>query len=223
MPFRHVFWSLFTLESVIAAVVFGLVAAVMVAAALVSWRKRRRGSPAARRDHLHVVETAFGVALAGMAAFLVFASFSANAQDFHRTSADPALRVQVTAFQWCWQFHYIGEPVTVSGACGATGQYPVLVVPAGEPVEFDVASVDVLHAFWIPYLDTKIDAFPGHVDSFTATVPVTGRWIGRCAQFCGLYHTEMDFWLQAVTPTQFDSWLKARAHPAAATVAGAAR
>jgi cytochrome c oxidase subunit II len=220
VPFRHVFGQIFPLESVIAGIVFGLVAAAMAAAVIVSWRKRRRGAPPARREHLHVLEAAFGLALAGMAAFLVVASFSANAQDYPRAVPKPAVRVQVTAFQWCWRFRYAGQPVTVAGSC-QDGQYPVLVLPTGLPVEFDVTSVDVVHAFWVPFLDNKMDAFPGHVNRFTVTLTREGRWIGRCAQYCGLYHYEMDFWLQVVSPAQFTRWLHARAGAAAGAGAGA--
>jgi cytochrome c oxidase subunit 2 len=218
MPFRHVFGQIFPLESVIAGVVFGLVLAAMAAAVIVSWRKRRRGAPAARREHLHVLEGAFGLVLAGVTAFLVLASFSANAQDFPRRDPRPAVRVQVTAFQWCWRFHYAGQPVTVSGSC-QDGQYPVLVLPSGRPVEIDLTSADVLHAFWVPYLDYKMNAFPGHVDRFTVTLARDGRWIGRCAQLCGLYHYEMDFYLRVVPPAQFSRWLHARGGTAG--VAGA--
>jgi cytochrome c oxidase subunit 2 len=214
MPFRHVFGQVFPLESVIAAIVFGLVLAAMAAAVIVSWRKRRRGTPAARREHLRLLEAAYGLALAGIAAFLVVVSFSANAGDFPRQDPAPTMRVQVTAFQWCWRFHYAGQPVTVTGSC-AGGDYPVLVLPAGLPVEIDLTSADVVHAFWVPYLDYKMDAFPGHVDRFTVTLPRPGRWIGRCAQMCGLYHYEMDFYLQVVPQAQFSRWLHARAGAAA--------
>jgi cytochrome c oxidase subunit 2 len=186
----------------------------MATAMIISWRKRRRGAAPARREHWHALEAAFGLVLAGMTAFLVVASFSANAADFPRTAPKPAVRVQVTAFQWCWRFHYAGQPVTVTGSCQA-GQYPVLMLPAGRPVEFDVTSADVVHAFWVPYLDVKMDTFPDHVDTFTVTLAHDGRWIGRCAQFCGLYHYEMDFWIQAVPPAQFSRWLHARGGTAA--------
>jgi cytochrome c oxidase subunit 2 len=54
------------------------------------------------------------------------------------------------------------------------------------------------------------------VNSFTITVDREGRWIGRCAQFCGLYHYLMDFWVQAVPPAQFSRWLHAQAATAGA-------
>jgi cytochrome c oxidase subunit II len=210
MSFRQVFGDVFPLETVIAAVVFGLVTVAMLVAFAVSRRKRRRGAAPARREHLPTVEAVFGVALAGMAAFLVFTSFTANAKDFPAKAVTPAVTVNVTAFQWCWRFGYAGSPVTVTGACD-NGRYPVLEVPAGVPVKFDVVSVDVVHAFWVPYLDTKVDAFPGHTTTFTTTVAHPGEWIGRCDQFCGLYHSQMDFWLKAVPQAQFNSWLKAQA------------
>src|SRR5260370_3100509 len=164
MPFRHVFGQVFPLESVIAAIVFGLVLAAMAAAVIVSWRKRRRGTPAARREHLRLLEAAYGLALAGIAAFLVVVSFSANAGDFPRQDPAPTMRVQVTAFQWCWRFHYAGQPLTVTGSC-AGGDYPVLVLPAGLPVELDLTPADGGHPFWVPYLDCKTDALPGRRDS----------------------------------------------------------
>ena len=73
-----------------------------------------------------------------------------------------------------------------------------------------MTSSDVIHAVWVPYLRYKIYAYPGHVNTFTVTLTHTGRWIGRCAQLCGLFHYEMDFYLQAETPAQFDRWLRAQ-------------
>lgn len=223
MPFKEVFTNIFRTETVIAAVVFGLVVTAMLVAFGVSAHKRRRGKPVSHRQHLHKVEAGFGVALAGMAAFLVFSAFSANAQDFPAKGPAPAVTVRVTAFQWCWRFQYAGSPVSVEGSC-RDHRYPVLEVPAGEPVKFDVTSADVVHAFWVPHLDTKIDAFPGHTNSFTTTVTHDGTWIGRCAQYCGLYHSEMDFWLKAVSPARFRTWLAAQTARATATAStGAAR
>ena len=49
---------------------------------------------------------------------------------------------------------------------------------------------------------------PGHVNSFTLTLTHPGRWIGRCAQLCGLYHYGMDFYVQAVSPAAFDRFLR---------------
>ncbi len=217
MPFRRVFGQVFPLELAIALTVFVLVLAAMTAAIAVSGRKRRRGEPSARREHWHAVEGAYGAALAGIAVFLIVTSFSANSRDFPRDPR-PAVTVDVTGYQWCWEFHYAGSAVTVTGAC-QQGRPPVLVLPAGQPVRVELTSVDVLHAFWVPYLDYKMDAFPGHVNAFTLTIPRAGRWIGRCAQLCGLYHTSMDFWVQAVPAAAFARWLRAGGGAAAGLTA----
>jgi cytochrome c oxidase subunit 2 len=195
VPFQNAFRQLFTQDVTIAAVVFVLVVLVMAGAALLSRRRRRRGQDPSRRAKADRLEIGYVTVLAGIVAFLVFSSFSANAREF--PDPQPALRVQVTAFQWCWRFHYVGQPVTVTSQ-------------AGRPVELDVTSVDVIHAFWLPVLDFKMYAYPGHTNTFTTTLTRTGRWIGRCAQLCGLYHYQMDFWVQVVTPAAFDQFLRSK-------------
>ncbi|HMZ16111.1 MAG TPA: cytochrome c oxidase subunit II, partial [Mycobacterium sp.] len=43
---------------------------------------------------------------------------------------------------------------------GTSDEIPVLVVPAGKRIEFQVASADVIHSFWVPEFLFKRDAFP---------------------------------------------------------------
>ena len=228
MSFRQVFGNVFPLETVIAAVVFGLVAAAMLVAFAASRHKRRVGAAPARREHLPKVEAVFGVALAGMAAFLVFTSFTANAQDFPAKAVTPTVALMaLVAFQWCWRFGYAGSQVTVNSALLDNGSYPVLEVPTGVPVKFDVDSVDVVHAFWVPYLDTKVDAFPRPRDDVHHHRGASRGMDRPLRPVCGLYHSEMDFWLKAVPLAQLRSWLTgqaaAQARAAAAIAAGAAR
>ncbi|MGE5289835.1 MAG: cytochrome c oxidase subunit II [Micromonosporaceae bacterium] len=204
MEFRRVFGQVFGLEATIASVVFGLVMLGIVAALLLSWHRRRRGRPASRRSKHNRLELAYVLTLIGMAIFLVTLSFGANARESHDPQAP--LTVRVTGYQWCWGFTYAGHTRVVNGQC-AGGPLPTLVLPAGRPVRIEVTSKDVVHAFWVPALRYKIDAFPGHVNDLTFTLPRSGRWIGRCAEFCGQLHYEMDFYLKAVPAAEFDRWL----------------
>jgi heme/copper-type cytochrome/quinol oxidase subunit 2 len=82
-----------------------------------------------------------------------------------------------------------------------------MVVPVGQPVTIKVRSTDVIHSWWVPELRYKMDAFPGHTNTFTIKVDRAGRWIGRCAEFCGDRHYEMDFWLKAVPADEYQRWL----------------
>lgn len=227
MEFRRLFEQVFGLETAIAAVVFGLVAAAMAAAFLLSWHRRRRGRPPSGKAKANRLEIGYVTVLAGMAAFLITTSWTSNG---HWQSDPPAaLTVRVTEFQWCWQFSYPGQPVTITGQCASglqpagtlppSGAIPTMVIPAGRPVQVQVTSRDVIHSFWVPDLRYKIDAYPGHVNSFTLTVAHPGRWPGRCAEFCGLYHYGMEFYLQAVPPGQFARWMAA--HGGSAAAAGA--
>lgn len=207
MPFRSAFSQLFAQNATIAAVVFVLVAVGLAGAALVSWRKRRRGEGPSQRAEANRVEIGYVLALTGMALFLVVSAIASNAKVFPAAPPKPVVRVQVLSYQWCWRFHYEGHPVTMTGQCQG-GSLPVLVVPVGEPVQLDLTSADVIHAFWVSYLRFKMYAYPGHTNTFTFTMPRAGRWIGRCAQLCGLYHFQMDFVLQAVPPAAFDRFLR---------------
>lgn len=206
MPFQSAFHQLFTQNASIAAAVFLLVIMAMVGAFLLSRRRRRRGQDPSRRAEANRLEIGYVLALAGIVGFLVYSSFAANAREFPETKAP--LRIQVTGYQWCWRFHYEGQPVTIDGQCN-DGPLPTLMLPVGRPVELDVTSVDVVHAFWVPYLRFKMYAYPGHVNSFTVTLAHPGRWIGRCAQLCGLYHYGMDFYLRGVPQAAFDRFLQA--------------
>ena len=217
MPFRQDFARLFGLDAAIAGVVFGLVAGTLMIAMLLSWHRRRAGKDPSRRSEARRVELAYLGVLSGVAVFLVVASLTANARE--SAGPKPALRVEVTGFQWCWRFDYAGQPVTVTARCQG-GPVPTLVLPAGRPVRLDVTSADVIHAFWVPYLRYKTYAYPGHVNSFTVTLARPGRWQGRCAQICGLYHYQMDFWVQAVPPARFGRWL--HAHRGVVTAGGGA-
>jgi cytochrome c oxidase subunit II len=214
MPFQGEFDSLFRQDAVIAAAVFVLVVLALAGALALSWRRRRQGRPASPRASADRVEVGYVAVLSVLAVFLIATSFAANARDF--PSVKPALRVAVTAYQWCWSFRYIpsgsgaGRTVTagraVAGQCHE-GAPPVLVLPTGKPVELDVTSVDVVHAFWIPALRLKTTAYPGHTDSVTVTVPRAGRWPGRCANLCGIYHYDMNFTVEAVPPAAFSQFL----------------
>jgi cytochrome c oxidase subunit 2 len=206
VPFRSAFDQLFTQNSIIAGVVFALVVAAMAVAMVLSWRRKRRRLGPSQRAEATRVELSYIAALTGMAIFLVIASFSANAKDFP-DPPQPAVRVLVTGYQWCWRFHYEGTPVTTTGQCQGYQSLPVLVVPVGEPVRLDMTSVDVIHGVWVPYWRLKLYAYPGRVESLTVTITRTGSWIGRCAQLCGLYHYEMDFTVRAVSPAAFKAFM----------------
>ena len=124
--------------------------------------------------------------------------------------AKPAVTVQVTGFQWSWEFKYPQYHVTNIGDMYGEGPLPVLEIPTGETVQFNLASEDVVHAFWVPEFLFKRDVIPGHPNHFTITATKTGTYTGHCSELCGLYHSRMLFTLKVVTPQQFQAYMAAQ-------------
>jgi cytochrome c oxidase subunit II len=127
--------------------------------------------------------------------------------------AKPAVTVNVTGFQWSWEFNYPqyktvgGGSVTTDGYMWGQGPLPLLEIPVNETVQFNLSSPDVIHAFWVPEFLFKRDVIPGHPNHFAITATKTGTYTGHCSELCGLYHSRMLFTLKIVTQDQFKAWI----------------
>lgn len=99
---------------------------------------------------------------------------------------------------------------------GSSTEIPVLVLPTGKVVEFQLAAADVIHSFWVPEFLFKRDVMPNpkenHSDNtFQITqIEREGAFVGRCAEMCGTFHSMMNFEVRAVSPEKFEQYLKAR-------------
>jgi cytochrome c oxidase subunit II len=121
--------------------------------------------------------------------------------------AKPDVTVNVLGYQWGWQFTYPQDNVVMNGDMWGEGPLPLLVLPTNETVQFNLTSVDVVHAFWVPEFLFKRDVIPGHPNHFAVTLTTTGTFIGHCSELCGLYHSRMLFTLKVVTPAQFQAFI----------------
>ena len=129
---------------------------------------------------------------------------------------NPAVTVNVTGFQWSWAFNYPKYNVTTTGNMANPDQpinpqnkqnLPVLEIPVNETVQFNLASTDVVHAFWVPEFLFKRDVIPDHPNHFTITATKTGTFLGHCSELCGVYHSRMLFWLKIVPQQQFQQYI----------------
>ena len=134
---------------------------------------------------------------------------------------NPDVKVQVVAFQWNWEFKYedanaakpdgSGQVSTV----GSSGEIPLLVLPIGKVIQYDLLSTDVIHSFWVPEFHFKRDVFPNpdknnQDSSFQNTIDREGSFVGRCAELCGTYHSVMNFEVRALSPDKFDQYIALR-------------
>ena len=99
---------------------------------------------------------------------------------------------------------------------GSSTEIPILVLPTGKRIEFQIASADVIHAFWVPEFLFKRDVMPdpqaNHSDNVfqVSEINKTGAFVGRCAEMCGTYHSMMNFEVRVVEPNDFKVYLQQR-------------
>jgi cytochrome c oxidase subunit 2 len=131
-----------------------------------------------------------------------------------RSSPTPAgampVRFTVTGHQWWWEVTY-GD--SSSGKSFHTANE--IHVPVGRQVEILLTSADVIHSFWVPRLQGKIDVIPGDTNAIRFTVAKPGSYRGQCAEYCGMQHANMAFAVVADEPAAFERWLDAQRRPAA--------
>jgi cytochrome c oxidase subunit 2 len=96
-------------------------------------------------------------------------------------------------------------------------------IPVRTPVRLEVTSGDVIHRFWVPRLNRKIDAIPGQTNVIELYANTPGRYRGECTEFCGLQHAHMGVFVFADQPAAFRRWLARQATPARPPASALAR
>jgi cytochrome c oxidase subunit II len=99
---------------------------------------------------------------------------------------------------------------------GTSTEIPVLVLPKGKRIEFQIASADVIHGFWVPEFLFKRDVMPNPEANNSdnvfqiSEIQETGAFVGRCTEMCGTYHSMMNFEVRVVEPNDFKAYLQYR-------------
>jgi cytochrome c oxidase subunit II len=140
----------------------------------------------------------------------VFMLVTANRVSPNREAVE---EIRVVGHQYWWEVEYPGVATTANE----------IHVPVGTPVRIVLESADVIHSFWIPELGGKTDMIPGQVTEMILEADEPGRYLGQCAEFCGIQHARMRMLVIAQERDDFDAWLAAQAAPAAPPVGDAAQ
>lgn len=198
----RLWWFLFA----VGAVVF-VVLALLLSLSL-SARRERRDEPKQDDTKLH-----YGIGL-GVAATLVLlvaiflATLSASRPD--ASNEDAVMTIRVTGHMWWWQVEYLDPDPRLAFETANE-----LRIPVGRPVLLELVAADVIHSFWVPRLAGKLDMIPGRTNELLIRASEPGRFRGQCAEFCGLQHAKMGFYVVAEEPEAFESWLSEQRRPAA--------
>jgi cytochrome c oxidase subunit 2 len=199
--------------SVIAALAVGVFVWGLIFWAVIRYRKKSDDLPTQTRFNLPIEILYTAVPFLIIAVLFYYTAVVQTYVD--KQTANPDVTVSVVAFKWNWQFLYpevLDADKQPVGTVGTTEEIPVLVVPTGERIRFVETSNDVIHSFWVPALLFKRDVVPGRTNSFEATIDKgeEGAYVGRCAELCGTYHSNMNFELRAVTSEKFEQFIAAK-------------
>jgi cytochrome c oxidase subunit 2 len=111
--------------------------------------------------------------------------------------------------QYIWRYTYGAGCLNSAFADKLPYSYTTMYVPAHTTVVLKIQSTDVIHSWWIPSLGGKVDAVPGYTTyTWFKAAKTNARYRGQCAQLCGVNHAAMIAFVQTLTPTNFQSWLK---------------
>ncbi len=133
--------------------------------------------------------------------------------------------IKVTGNQWYWSYEYPEQGFSFDAFMLAEDKLAengydaslyklatdnVVVVPTGKKVVMEVTGADVIHSWTIPSFGVKQDAVPGRVAKlwFTVEPGMEGIYFGQCSELCGKDHAYMPIEVKAVTPAEYDAWLK---------------
>jgi cytochrome c oxidase subunit 2 len=118
-----------------------------------------------------------------------------------------AYAVTVIGHQFWWEFRY-----PQANAITANEMH----VPVGEKIRLVLQSADVIHSFWIPRLNGKMDLIPGQTNEWLIQAETAGEYVGQCSEFCGVQHAWMLLRVIAKPRAELDAWVAQQAAPAVA-------
>lgn len=144
-------------------------------------------------------------------------------------AAPNAIQVEVTANQFVFNFRYPGpdgkfgklDPKLISASTGnplgldpndPAGKddivVPTLTVPVDQEVELLLRSQDVIHNFFVRELRLQQDTVPGLLIPMHFTANKIGHYEVVCTQLCGLAHYRMRTFLDVVSASDYQNFLK---------------
>ena len=195
---------------------FGL--AFVTALLVLAWFRRRSmgegREPGERAGWIVVLALGMAVMVVGMCVVFVVGDVFVIRDTQAPAAASTDMTIRAVGHQWYWEFDYPRARVTTAGE---------LHIPVRTPVLADVTTADVIHSFWVPELNRKIDAIPGQRNAIELYADTPGTYHGECLQYCGLQHAHMDFIVVAQPLAAFQAWLAHERKPAAQPSGGVAR
>jgi cytochrome c oxidase subunit II len=161
-------------------------------------------------DRVVTRAVAAAMVLTVMLLFVMMISSFITSRRIGRMNDQQALTIDVYGHQWWWEVEYPNEHEPFRIVTTANEIH----VPVGTPIRIHGTSRDVIHSFWAPNIQGKRDLMPGYNTDVLMQVDQPGLWRGQCAEYCGLQHAHMSFYMVAESQTDFDNWMTMQIQPA---------
>jgi cytochrome c oxidase subunit II len=218
------FWT----WSVIASLIVGVIVWALILWPVLAHRKKDDKLPK-QFQYNHFLEWIY-TGIPSIVVVILF-YFTVTTQNFvlaEEPEDQVGVNVDVLAFQWNWQFTYNAYetadgrrvvPRTADGelvsTTGSTTEIPLLVLPEGTTIHYNLRAKDVIHSFYVPEFNFKRDVFPypeknNQDNTFQNSIDKEGAFVGRCAELCGTYHSGMNFEVRALNQDRFDEYMELR-------------
>jgi cytochrome c oxidase subunit 2 len=160
-----------------------------------------------------VIAFGMGIPIVVLVALFIVSDIYVLGKTDAPASGSTSLTVTVVGHQWWWEARYPASGVVTANE---------IHIPARTPVNLVARTADVIHSFWVPELNRKIDMIPGQTNRIELYAEEPGSFRGQCAEFCGLQHAHMAFRVIAEPRSGFERWLSANEQPARAPVGAVA-
>jgi cytochrome c oxidase subunit 2 len=212
-PHSHQSGDIANLFWVMMAVAFGGLALV-TGLLVLAWIRRNRRGIGGDTDDPHPGEKPSWFVVVGMGVVfpltVIVALFIVSDWAIIKVTQAPAasstaMTVRAIGHEWFWAFRYPGTNAVTADE---------MHIPVDTRVNLVATTADVIHSFWVPELNRKIDTIPGQENRILLYANQADVYRGQCAEYCGLQHAHMGMLVFAQPKAEFRKWLKQQAAPA---------
>jgi cytochrome c oxidase subunit 2 len=183
--------------------------AVIVALLVLGWVRRDRPKLPFGGDEKAATAIVIGLGVAVPVVVLTLLFVWADLFVIRKTDApakgSTAMTIEVIGHQWWWEVRYPGTSAVTADE---------IHIPVDTAVNVVVTTADVIHSFWVPELNRKIDTIPGRSNRVELDADRPGLYRGQCAEFCGLQHAHMEISVYVQPRAEFAAWLANMEKPA---------
>lgn len=206
----------------------------LVVLALLLWvivRYRRAANEVpSKTSHNTLIEVIWTLVPVLILVAIAVPSISLLAAQF-KPAGEDALTVKATGNQWYWTYTYpdnggfeiVSNMLKEKGEVEAGQRFRTdadgprllavdnrMVIPVGRTIRLQTTSNDVIHAFGVNSLWTKIDAVPGRLNETSFKAEREGVYFGQCYELCGARHAYMPIVVEVVSPERFAAWVASK-------------